>query len=434
MKEVYVEHAPTLREAELKAKRKYGEHFETIKFEPTRIRGGLFNLFSKDGVKITGHIPGSFKTARSLSLADPYKVSPLASASAVQSYVPKPLKEVATPPSSFSEEKEKVIAAANGGKDAVGLKDLMVELKGIKEQLANQGLAGSKEEHPTLNRIEDILILNDFPPLYRKTLLERVRKEIPLANLADYDTVQSTVLEWIGESVKVYTNEKFDLRPRIIILVGPTGVGKTTTIAKLAANFGIDDKARRKRKVALITIDSFRIGAKQQLEKYGELMEFPCYSVVDFDEMEKTIAEHAESVDLFLVDTIGRNPRDMVLLGEMKQILDGCGTLAEVYLAVAATTKANDLKEIFRHFEAFNYRSVVVTKMDETVRTGNVIGMLAENGKSVSYITNGQKVPTDIRKASVVQFLINLEGFRVNRMKIEEKFPDKNQGLIQQWR
>jgi flagellar biosynthesis protein FlhF len=335
-------------------------------------------------------------------------------------------------PDDFAAEKEKVLAVANAGKDNA-IKEVLAEVRTIKEKLENSGLSGSKEEHPTLNRIDDILILNDFSVSYRKALLERARNEISLNGLNNYQAVQDKVLEWIGESIKIYDAGEFNIRPRIMILVGPTGVGKTTTVAKLAANFGINENARQIRNVKLITIDAYRIGAKEQLEKLGDVMGVPCFFATDYDEMKKIIALNSEGTDLFLVDTIGRNPRDMVLLGEMKQILDACGTLADIHLALAATTKSSDINEILKTFEAFNYKSVIVTKMDETIRTGNIIGALSERAKPVSYMTTGQKVPTDIRKASVIQFLINLEGFKVNRVKFEEKFPDKGKGQMQEW-
>ena len=338
-------------------------------------------------------------------------------------------------PLDFAEEKEKILAAAGAsaiaGRDNA-LKEVLAEVRKIKEKLENSGLSASREEHATLNRIDDILILNDFPASYRKTLLERIRKEVSLDGLNNYGAVQDKVVEWIGESIKIYENEKFNVRPRIMILVGPTGVGKTTTVAKLAALFGIDEKGRHKRRIVFITIDAYRIGAREQLEKYGEIMGFPCYTVTDFDEMKKTIALNSDGVDLLLVDTIGKNPRDLIQLGEMKQILDACGSLAEVHLAVTATTKSGDLAEILKAFEPFNYRSVIVTKMDETVRTGNVVGVLSEKAKPISYITNGQQVHAYIKKASVVQFLINLEGFRIDRIKMEEKFPEKGQEQMQQ--
>jgi flagellar biosynthesis protein FlhF len=302
----------------------------------------------------------------------------------------------------------------------------LAEIREIRERLEKLDLAGSREEHPTLNRIDDILILNDFPASYRKALLEKARKEISLDGLNNYLAVQDKFLEWIGESIKIYDAEKFNIRPRIMILVGPTGVGKTTTVAKLAAKFGINESARQIRNVKLITIDAYRIGAKEQLEKLGDVMEVPCFFSTDYDEMKKIIALNSGGTDLFLVDTIGRSPRDMVLLGEMKQILDACGSLTEVHLVVAATTKSSDIREILQHFEAFNYRSVIVTKMDETIRTGNIIGVLSEKAKPVSYITTGQKViPAYIQRASVIQFLTNLEGFKVNRIKFDEKFPDR---------
>ena len=404
MQQFFTVQAHSYNEAERQAREKYGDRVTILRQEAVKIRGGFLNLFSQEGIRLTGIIP-----TQRFNLP-------------VQKAAP-----------DFAEEKEKLLAMANAGKDNA-LKEVLAEVKIIKEKLENQGLAGSREEHPTINRIDDILILNDFPLSYRKTLLDRIRKEITLEGLNNYNAVQDKVLEWIGESVKVYDNDKFRVKPRIMILVGPTGVGKTTTIAKLAANYGIDEKGRHKRRIVLITIDAYRIGAKEQLEKYGGWMEFPFFPVKDSDELKRVIAENSEATDLFLIDTIGKSPRDMVQLGEMKMFLDSCGTVADIHLVVASTTKSSDLMEILRHFESFNYRSVIVTKLDETIRTGNVIGALSEKAKPVSYITDGQKVPTDIKKASVVQFLINLEGFKVNRVKLEERFPSTGREQMQNWR
>jgi flagellar biosynthesis protein FlhF len=200
-------------------------------------------------------------------------------------------------------------------------------------------------------------------------------------------------------------------------------VGKTTTVSKLAAIYGIEREGNPAVEVRMITIDLFRIGAKEQLEKTGNLMQIPVLSADSKMALRKEIALHSEHVDLFLVDTIGNSPKDAVKLGEMKEILNGCGRGAEFHLVISAGTKTSDIEEILRQFEPFNYKSVILTKMDETDRIGNIISALAVKNKSISYITEGQKVPVDIRKASVVRFLINLEGFKVDRDKIEKRFP-----------
>jgi flagellar biosynthesis protein FlhF len=424
MQQFFIEQARTYEEAESKARKKYGERLTILQRETVRIRGGFLNIFSQEGVKITGIIP--FFNRGAVPQKEAYSAGKLPMQTTAQ--VNMPVQKAAP---DFAGEKEKILALA--GKDNA-LKEVLAEVRNIKDKLESQGLAASQEEHPTFNRIDDLLTLNDFPVSFRKTLLDRMRKEITVDGLNNFNAVQDMVLEWIGDSVKIYENDKFRVRPRIMILVGPTGVGKTTTVAKLAASFGLDEKGSHKRRVVLVTIDSYRIGAKQQLEVYSNVMEFPCFSVTDYDELKRIIAMNSEGTDLILIDTIGKSPRDIVKLGEMKMLLDACGTVAEVHLVVAATTKSSDLAEIFRHFESFNYRSVIVTKIDETIRTGNVIGVLSEKAKPVSYITDGQKVPTDIKKASVIQFLINLEGFKVNRIKLEERFPQKGQEQMQKWR
>jgi flagellar biosynthesis protein FlhF len=308
------------------------------------------------------------------------------------------------------------------------LDEVKSEVKSIKEKLDSGTV---QEEHPTFVRLQEVMELNDFSVSYIQNTLERCKKEFSLDGLNDYDAVQDKVLEWIGESITLYEEEKFHQRPHVMVLIGPTGVGKTTTIAKLAAIYGVGGSGKPPLSVRMITIDAFRIGAKAQIEAYGNIMDLPVSYVEDYDDLKKIIAQYADDVDLILVDTIGKSPRDSVKLGEMKQLLDACGPSAEVQLAIAATTKSSDIREIVRQFEPFNYCSVIITKLDETIRMGNVISALSEKGKSISYITNGQKVPNDIQRASVVRFLINLEGFHVKRAKIEERFPENEDSQIQ---
>ncbi|MCL2192763.1 MAG: flagellar biosynthesis protein FlhF [Treponema sp.] len=345
----------------------------------------------------------------------------------------------------FEEAKKKVLAAARRDPEKVikevaslskqqedrenSQQAILDELKEIRESLKSQG--EQKKDHPTLVRMAEILRLNDFSDRYTAGLMDRARKELPLETLENFDVAQNRFLEWIGESVSTY---KIPERPprkpgdghsaRIMVLVGPTGVGKTTTISKLAAIYGIGNISRpQPLSVRIITIDAFRIGAQHQIEGYAKIMEIPVSFIDNHRDLQREIDLHKEVADLILVDTIGRSPRDSAKLGEMKQILDACGPKAEVHLAISATVKTNDLLHIMRQFEPFDYGAVLLTKLDETRHLGNIISALAEKGKPVSYITDGQGVPKDIRKANVIQFLINLEEFRVDRDTFEKRFP-----------
>ncbi|MDR0689742.1 MAG: AAA family ATPase [Spirochaetaceae bacterium] len=398
----FTEQGLTEDECRQKIRMKYGERARVMIQKSIRI-GGVFGLFTKEGVEMTGIIPRDYPSHTA--------------------------GQGASPPLDFQKEKEKVLAAASRQDKAASDQE---KSDIIQQTILNEVLDLKKtlhtppgEEHPTLARIGEILDLNDFSPAYSKKILDRMKKEFSLEVLNDYDQVQDQVVDWIGESIAIFKPDPPKKRTRIMILVGPTGVGKTTTIAKLAAIFGPGNKGGYPLSVRMITIDNYRIGAKLQVETYGDIMKIPVSCVDNYSDLRKTIALYSEDVDLILVDTIGKNPRDSVEIAEMKQLLSACGSAAEVHLAAAATTKYSDLREIFQQFEPFNYRSVIITKLDETIRVGNVLSALADKGKSISYITDGQHVPDDLHKAEVIPFLINLEDFKINRDRIEKHFSDR---------
>jgi flagellar biosynthesis protein FlhF len=152
-------------------------------------------------------------------------------------------------------------------------------------------------------------------------------------------------------------------------------------------------------------------------------MEIPFSCVDNYRDLRREIDLYREETNMILIDTIGRSPRDSVKLGEMKELLDACGSRAQIHLVLSASTKTSDIELTLQQFEPFNYQAVLLTKIDETRHIGNIISALADKGKAVSFITDGQNVPKDIRKASIVRFLINLEEFRVDREEIEKRFP-----------
>jgi flagellar biosynthesis protein FlhF len=393
--ETFTEQGLSYSECLQKIRTKYGEKITVLNQKSVRI-GGFLGFFTREGVELTGIVKEYSRYTHG-------------------STVPKPL--------DFQEAKEQVLAAANRTPPVPPKPDpvqqtILKEVLEIKKRI--EGSPG--EEHPTLKQIEELLELNDFFPSYSRNILDRVKKEFSLEDLENYHAVQDRVVDWIGESIRIYSGDTVKKRPRIMILVGPTGVGKTTTIVKLAAIFGPGNKGRQPLSIRLITIDYYRIAATQQLERYGDIMEVPVTCVDNIEDLHKTIALYQEGVDLILVDTIGRSPRAAVELAEMKQLLDGCGSGAEIHLVVAAPTKYRDIREIFQQFEPFNYRSVIISKLDETIRVGNVISALADKEKPLSYITDGQGVPNDIHPAGAVPFLLNLEGFKIDRDRIDERF------------
>ena len=377
-------------EAVEKMKIRYGHAARVLTHRNIRF-GGFLGLFRNDGVELTCYIAN----------------------------------DSARLPGYDEEEKRKILESV--GKNQT-MQLILSEIQSLKQALPKEDDSVEQKEesmHPTIKKIRELLSLNEFTESYISGIVQRIKSDFSLEELGDLDKVQSSVLEWIGEGIKIYTNGKRKgQKARIIAIVGPTGVGKTTTVAKLAAIYGLDNKSTPSLQVRMVTIDNYKIAAKKQIETYAEIMQIPISFAESRSDLEKILDLYGD-LDIVLIDTIGKSPNEFAKLGEMRSVLDACGSESEIHLAISATTKNSDIVEIFRQFEPFKYVSVILTKLDETNRIGNILSILSENRKSLSYITDGQMVPQDIEPVSVSRLLLSLEGFRINKEQIEKKFGRK---------
>ncbi len=181
---------------------------------------------------------------------------------------------------------------------------------------------------------------------------------------------------------------------KIVALVGPTGVGKTTTIAKLAAHYTVG----RKVKIALVTIDTFRVGAVEQLKTYSRIMGVPLEVASTPKELEKALAAHSDK-DLILIDTVGRSPKDKETIEGLHKMLDSSFSI-ETHLCVASTTRERELRGIVESFSVLPLSRLLFTKLDESSSFGSIVNLQIENKLPLSYLTRGQRVPEDIEPAT----------------------------------
>lgn len=300
------------------------------------------------------------------------------------------------------------------------IKKSIEELKNSFSQAKTASVSGN-ETHPSIEMIQNLLADNDFSIPYCRHITDKL-KSLSLEQLEDTDYVQRAVIDWIGESINI-APEKVHRKPHVVIIVGPTGVGKTTTLVKLAAQYVMSAKKKeRKVELCFITTDTMRVGAQEQLSKFGTLFNLQVLKAENASDVQKIYEDVKDHVDAIFIDTSGYSPNDSAHIGAMKETLDVPGMNPDVYLAVMASTKSRDLINIMRNYEPFGYNSVIITKCDESNQYGNVISVVWEKNKNISYLTTGQKAAGCIEKANVFYFLIRMMGFKVDRIHIEDKF------------
>ncbi len=274
------------------------------------------------------------------------------------------------------------------------------------QSLIEQQLQKPEEEKKEEEKVEEEISETDmFMKLLHTTMLEnevdeayagQIIEEIEKVNkpncpfdFALANTYQKMILKF-GKPVGITPSEK---GVKVVFFVGPTGVGKTTTIAKIASRFQVDEK----KKVALLTADTYRIAAAEQLRTYANILEVPFRIVYTIEEIEQALSDFKD-YDYILVDTAGHSYQNKAQKEAMTKFIHSMDDKVEkeVFLVLSATTKYRDLISIADAYKEMADYKLIFTKLDETMTLGNLLNLKLYTGASLSYVTHGQNVPDDI--------------------------------------
>lgn len=301
--------------------------------------------------------------------------------------------------SSFSSSSP-IFSASSGTESSGSDISIIDELSNIKDLISLVGF-GSGMESILCNHTESAGILAS---LLRSGISEKrahlVLQRASIAMESDLarhrGIVQPLKKHVIRECMKdIHTRDIFSRpldsgMPHVAAFVGPTGVGKTTTIAKLAADLSI----KKQKRVGLISIDNYRIGAFEQLKAYASIMGLLCIAAFNQEDFIRALKK-MESMDVVLIDTAGHSHSDTVRMREVSDVIRGDYKIS-VHLVLSVTTGFLDMREAVNSFSRLNPETYVFTKVDETRRCGKIFDQISDLQLPVSIITNGQRVPEDL--------------------------------------
>ncbi len=268
------------------------------------------------------------------------------------------------------------------------LEDEVAQMKALlAEVLGKESKKGGVSLHEALKRQE----------VDEEILTEMATKSGAGDTLADCRSTVArvTLSNYLTEHLNFSSGIKLNRHGvRIVALLGTTGVGKTTTLAKIAAKFVLENGVN----AALITADTYRISAVEQLKTYSDILGLPLEIVYNPEELNSAIERHKHK-ELILIDTAGRSQQNSHQMRELEEFLK-VNPRIEKHLVISATTKLTDAQEIMNKFTAVNPEKIIITKIDETSSLGMIMNLLRNQKISLSYFTTGQSVPDDIESAS----------------------------------
>jgi flagellar biosynthesis protein FlhF len=273
-------------------------------------------------------------------------------------------------------------------------KELLREISQLKELLKESGkIEGVSLPEPISRQIQ---FLRDMD-INQETIDELAGFLLEKWYLGGAAASEAEITEWcalaIEDKLSPLAFEGISFKRKFVNVIGPTGVGKTTTLAKIAA----DCVLKHQKKVAFITTDTYRIAAIEQLKTYAKILDVPievCYNMEDF----KAATDKFADYDLVFIDTAGRNFRNQKYVNDLKDVID-FGKDMETYLVLALTAKQRDMEEIRQQFSLIHIDKFIFTKLDETSVYGAMLNMALKFSTGIAYLTNGQDVPDDLIEA-----------------------------------
>ena len=268
---------------------------------------------------------------------------------------------------------------------------LQNELEEMKEALARMSTGSGGADEITIQQAMRNCDVDD------KVIQDMVRKltGAEIMENKNSDKAHKILEKYLKKTVRVASGiTLLSDKPKIVALVGPTGVGKTTTLAKIAAKFVLESGVS----AAIITADTYRISAVDQLKTYSDILGLPLEIVISSDALQQAIKKHSDK-KLILIDTAGRSQFNDFQMKELCDLLDVDADI-EKHLVLSSTTKNRDAEEILTRFSACQPERVIFTKTDETSSLGILLNLLYKRKIALSYVTNGQSVPDDIIPAS----------------------------------
>ena len=296
------------------------------------------------------------------------------------------------PEASAADNQPGAAASDESGKDEE-IRDLQNQLEEMKAMLMEMSRnKGAGDAVPTLQNAMQSQEVTE------KIIQDMIAKLNGTEILAPRNSVKATnaLEKYIRKAIRIANGiTLYSSKPKVVALIGPTGVGKTTTLAKIAAKFVLEQGAR----VALITADTYRISAVEQLKTYSDILGLPLEIVYNPEALRNAIEKHKDK-QLILIDTAGRSQYNEYQMKELSGLLSIDADI-EKHLVMSATTKTSDGVELLENFSICQPDRVIFTKVDETGTHGIILNILHRRKVALSYITNGQSVPDDIEPASV---------------------------------